>query len=647
MPISTADRIEALRAIPLFSFLTSEELQAAQDLFVEQTYRKGEVICRMGEEGDTFYIVLSGELEVWGGSESDPKLLGRLGPRDFFGELALVLGGPRSATVKVSRRAKLLSLQKDSFNRFFLNNTKALEYFSRVICQRLAATASNQTVGERRTSKVVAVVSEPYLVGSTLVASGLACLLLEQTRAQVLLVQVEVARESHKLAGRLSSRPDRVAKAIETHGDGVPATLRLLVEDEVANVLQGDRFATLITRLCRDFDVVVLDIGSQPASLARSVADYADFAVRLVETPGLGSPPSEVRTFEILNLFNRGTRRVPINHCEPFVLPKDEALVEIAEPLDVGRAIAGAPGSTAGVPLSRLVRKILGRTVGVALGGGAAFGLAHLGVLKVFEEHGLPIDVLAGCSMGSLVAIGYAAGLELDHLERLAVDLGSRARLLDLVRRDATLTRPGFLAGKAILDTFSPLLGARRTFRHLRIPCRAVATDIETGERVAIGTGRLEEAFRASCSVPVVMSPVRRNDRVLVDGGVCDPVPADVVREMGADVIVAVNVVPPLKKGVEMLPSRIYRGLSYFNPLAYLGQSLDLPNLFDIVMSSMQTLQYELGNYRAISADFRISPDLSDFTWVEFYRAKELIARGVEASRLAVPSIERSLTGGL
>ncbi|MEM1177446.1 MAG: patatin-like phospholipase family protein [Acidobacteriota bacterium] len=642
MPISTADRIETLRAIPLFSYLTAEELQAAQVLFQEQAYRKGEVICRMGEEGDTFYIVLSGELEVWGGSDAEPKLIGRLGPRDFFGELALVLGGPRSATVKVARRAKVLSLHKESFNRFFLHNTKVLEYFSRVICQRLAATASNQTFGEERSSSVIAVVAEPYVVGSTLVAAGVAALLRRELGGAVLLVDVTTVARGQKLSGRLSSRPDRVAKAIEFHGDDTPATLRVVVEDEVANVLQSDRFAALVTRLCRDFEAVVLDIGAQPHSLVRAVADYADSVVRLVETPGLGAS-ADVQTFEVVNLYNRGTRRVPINSCEPFVLPKDPALVDGGEPLAIGVAIAGAPRSPAGLPLARLVRKILGRTVGVALGGGAAFGLAHLGVLKVFEEHDVPIDVLAGCSMGSLVAVGYGAGLDLDHLESLATELGSRTRLLDLVRRDATLTRPGLLTGRAIRDIFGPLLGEKRTFRHLTIPCRAVATDIETGERVSIGTGRLDEAFRASCAVPVVMSPVRRDHRVLVDGGVCDPVPADVVRDMGADVTVAVNVVPPLKKGVEMLPSRIYRRLSFLNPMAYVGQSLDLPNLFDIVMSSMQTLQYELGNYRAISADFRINPDLSDFTWVEFYRAQELIAQGAEAARRAVPAISRAL----
>ncbi len=651
MAISTADRIEALRAIPLFSYLTPEELLAAQVLFEEMSCPKGEVICRIGDEGDTFYIVLSGELEVWGGG-SPSKLLSRLGPKDFFGELALVVGGPRSATITVSRQARLLSLSKDSFNRFFLKNAKVLEYFSRVICQRLAATASSQTV-ESRSSKVIGVIAEPYLQGSSLVAASVACLLDQWTDQDVLWVEVGkgIDRTRGKSGGkgvgqgaiRLSQQPDRILSRVR-RTPGLPAKLEIELSDREEMVSQGDRLSSLVTALCQRFDFVVLDLGSEPESMIRTVGAYADVAIRVVDSPsGEGADPRGLRTFEVLNLYNRGTRRVPNNSCEPFVLPKDPNLPAELSALALGEKIARAPRSVAGLPLHRLVRKILGRTLGIALGGGAAFGLAHLGVLKVFEQHGLPVDLLAGCSMGSMVAIGYAAGLSVAQLESMADDLGTKSKLLNLVRRDSTLTQPGFLSGDTIVETISPFLEDRQTFRHLRIPCRAVATDIETGERVSIGTGRLDEAFRASSSVPIVMAPVRRGNRILVDGAVCDPVPAEVLREMGADIIVAINVVPPMKKGVEGLPSRIYRRLNLFNPLAYLGQSLDLPNLFDIAMSSMQTLQHELGNFKAISADVRINPDLSDFTWIEFYRNRELIAKGYESAELAVPAIKKAL----
>src|SRR6185312_8746646 len=187
-----------------------------------------------------------------------------------------------------------------------------------------------------------------------------------------------------------------------------------------------------------------------------------------------------------------------------------------------------------------------------------------------------------------------------------------------------------------------PLLGTKTTFEDLAMPCRTVATDVESGERVAIGTGSLVDAFRASASVPMVFAPVTLGDRVLVDGGVSDPVPAEIVNMMGADLCIAVNVVPPLKKGVENAVSHAIRMMSWFNPLTWIEDSSGLPNMFDIIMNAMQTLQYELGNFKAISADVLINPELSDFTWVEYYRSDELIQRGIAAAEQALPAIKRA-----
>jgi NTE family protein len=220
----------------------------------------------------------------------------------------------------------------------------------------------------------------------------------------------------------------------------------------------------------------------------------------------------------------------------------------------------------------------------------------------------------------------------------LSRQLGKKKNFLMPI--DISLSKPGILAGNRFIRIFSPLLRGRSSFEDLVIPCRTVATDIENGESVAIGTGKLTDAFRASASVPMVFSPYKIGDRILVDGGVSDPVPAEVVHDMGADLCIAVNVVPPLKKGVENDVSRAYRMLNRFNPLSYLGGSSNLPNLFDLIMNSMQTLQYELGNFKAISADVRINPDLSDFTWIEYYRSEELIQRGIEAAERAIPAIK-------
>jgi NTE family protein len=159
---------------------------------------------------------------------------------------------------------------------------------------------------------------------------------------------------------------------------------------------------------------------------------------------------------------------------------------------------------------------------------------------------------------------------------------------------------------------------------------------------VAIGSGSLKAAFRASASVPLVWAPVNHEGRVLVDGAMCDPVPAEVVRGMGADICIAVNVIPLPRKGVDTAVTKLSRSVSRINPLAYLGDPA-LPNMFDVLMNSIQTLHYELGNFKAISADVCINPEVSRFTWTDFHRADELIERGAEATRRALPEISRVL----
>src|SRR5438128_1464070 len=510
-PGAASPRVETLAAVPLFGILGRQQLEELAGFFVELSYQSGDTVCREGEKGDALFVVLSGELDVLGG---DGRVINRLGPGEVLGEMSLLHGGTRAATVTVARSARLLALDRSAFERFLLPNPRVLEYFSRLLCQRLATMARGE-VAERSTTAIT-VTSRPGLRGRSLVASALAALLRDFTGRGTLVVRAAAGRT-------------------------------------------GRHESPTLTELAR-------------------------------------MSPERVR------------------------------------------GVLGADGHAA------LRLAILGASVGLAVGGGAAFGIAHVGVLQVLEENGIPVDVLAGSSMGSIVALGYAAGITPAEMIKIAGRLGTRWTTLS-VALDFTLTRPGgLLSGRRLLAIFSPLSGPVRTFDQLAFPCRVVAADIETGERVSIGTGALDVAFRASSAVPMLWAPVRLDGRVLVDGGVIDPVPAEVVREMGADLCIAVNVVPQLKKGVDTVLSRLYRGVNQFNPLVYLARDAHgMPSMFDVVMNTLQTLQYELGNFKAISADVRINPDLSAYTWIEFYRALELIERGAEAAERALPEIKRVL----
>ena len=634
---------DILSTIPIFSFLGQNEITSVESLFVESTHQKGEYVCREGEEGDTFHIILDGELEVIVGQDDSARVLSILNKGDFFGEMALLQGGKRTASVVVARRARLVTLDRAAFNSLFLKNPKALEYFTRVLCKRIADANKGDVV--RKSTMTISVGSaRDSLLGKSMLSKALAAVLHDLTGLEILVVHL--SSDSAGPHGESAENPqqgasgDALDRAIDNVALGV-YTLNVAARSGEDPNYYAECGSSLISRFNERFPFIIFDINSEPRGVMKAIDLFSDVYVEIGDTAEApkkaGSSGKMMRCFRVINRFNMTSRPLSISHCEPFVMPRDSRLND-------GHAtdfIRNNPRSGVGLSVHRLARKILRSTVGLALGGGAAFGIAHLGVLQVLEKHGIPIDLIAGCSQGSIIGVGYAAGVSTKRMIEIALKLGHWRNSLLAV--DLTITRPGLLLGDNFVKIFEPYLTNVRTFADLLMPCMTVATDIESGERVPIGSGLLTTAFRASAAVPMVFAPVKVGDRVLVDGGVSDPVPAEVVNSMGADLCVAVNVVPPLKLGVENAVSKAVRMMNRFNPISYLNGVAGMPPMFDIIMNSMQVLQHELGNFKAISADVLIKPDLSDFTWIEYYRSAELILRGAEAAERAMPAIHRVL----
>jgi NTE family protein len=640
--------LDFLATIQIFRVFTRAELEDAQRLFKEVSFAKDDVVMRIGDPGDIFYVVLDGELDVWDASQP-PRQTGTLKRGDYFGEMALLLGGKRTATITVARRAHLLAIDKPAFDLLFLKNPKAIEHFARELSQRLARVTRAERI--HRATTTISVASSRGLKGETLVAIALAGILKRLTATEVIYVEVRPEdREGPAAFDLVTGSLDEVTRTFApapAGPDGGPVVLPIAIGTGLDSEAYGYLLSNLVSKLSEMFSFIVLDLGSERAGLIESARAYSDAFVALVDQPdddaGVGDPRS-MKVLRVINLYNRTSRPVPISSSEPFVVPRSSALARPAG--EAAGFVLANPRSAPGLPLHRLARKLLGTSIGLALGGGAAFGLAHIGVLEVLEAAGVPIDLVVGCSQGSIVAVGYATGLPATELGRIARELGVKRNFLT-VSDPTFFTKPGILAGGRFLAMLRPYLKGKERFEQLVLPCRTVATDIDTGERVAIGTGKLETAYRASSSVPMVMTPIRVGDRVLVDGAVADPVPAEVALDMGADLTVAVNVVPRMKRGIETVLSVWYRRVNAFNPMNYLVDAEDMPNLFDIVMNSMQILQYELGNFKAITADVLINPDLSDFTWIEYYRADELIERGAEAAERELPLIEKVIEAKL
>jgi NTE family protein len=249
--------------------------------------------------------------------------------------------------------------------------------------------------------------------------------------------------------------------------------------------------------------------------------------------------------------------------------------------------------------------------IGLALGSGGARGFAHLGVIKVLKEEGISVDVIAGSSMGALVGCFYGAGLDIDRLYKLA---GAFKRKYYL---DFTVPKMGFLAGKKVKELIR-LFTHGKNLEDLDIPVRVVATDLKSGEKVVFSKGPIADAVRASISIPGIFTPEKLEDRLLVDGGVIDRVPVSVVEEMGADLIIAVDV------------SRV-------------KTSSDITSIFDVIMQSLDIMQMELVSNREIASDIMIRPHVEMYSSRAFTNIEDIIRIGEEEARKQVPRIKEAI----
>ncbi len=308
--------------------------------------------------------------------------------------------------------------------------------------------------------------------------------------------------------------------------------------------------------------------------------------------------------------------------------------------------------------------------IGLALGSGSARGWAHLGVLEALDELGIEIHYIAGCSIGSLVGGVHAAGGG-EALRELVLGLDWK-ELLRVV--DPVLPRSGLLDGRKVAATLREIVPAQ-DIEDLPLPFRALATDLFTGDELQLAEGDLMEAVRASISVPGLFTPVERNGRTLVDGGLANPVPVSVAREMGADFVIAVDInhynleaqapqarpSPLLVKALATLdrdPAHarahpILRSLD--QTMARLREAArpmleqwvdeqSAPRLYEVLLTSLNIMEARIGAARLAKepADLLLRPRVGAIRFHEYQRGEEAMAEGYrEAMEKLRPLRER------
>ena len=349
--------------------------------------------------------------------------------------------------------------------------------------------------------------------------------------------------------------------------------------------LTADELPSRLSALVQDYFWVMLAIPLRPSLLTIKAIDLADLTIQLADTPERWLTQAATRNFVV-------------------VKPEPKRIARIA-------------------------RKIARRQVGLALSSGGARGLAHIGVLEVFERERIPVDRLATASMGSIVGALYASGSSLDEIKQVARMMQKQTNpLKGFSMWDIGLPpRSGLVRGNKTLDYFRKILQGKN-FEDLDTPLTVVTCDAITGEEVQFDKGPIADAVRASISMIGIFEPPKIGDHFLIDGGTVNPIPTSVLKEKQVDIIVASSVIPGLSE-------RMHRKEQLKTGKA--------PHVFSIVMGALEIMESEIIRSRAESIDVTIQPDVAQFTISDFDRVEEIIQVGRDAAERAVPQLRQLL----
>jgi NTE family protein len=280
------------------------------------------------------------------------------------------------------------------------------------------------------------------------------------------------------------------------------------------------------------------------------------------------------------------------------------------------------------------------RKLGLALGGGGARGLAHIGVLKVLEKGNIPIHCIAGTSMGSIVGAAYAAGMSVGDLEREALRFARRRNLVRLA--DVGLFGRGLLAGKRVRAIFVDKWGLEKTFDELHLPFAAVATNLDARTCVVLREGSVIDSVMASSAFPSVFPSIEINGQNLCDGFIFNNVPANIARQLGGEVIVAVDVIPMNPEFPDGLGAEINNFLAEQPPEIHPRRA---PGISQAIYQSVWMMVAAMSetNLRAADTEIVLRPPIPAEVsiFVGFTRAAEAIAAGEAAAEAALPAIRQ------
>lgn len=728
------DKVIILKRISVFASCTEKQLHLIADRTRLVEYKKGEYVYRQGDAANAFYIVSTGRIRVFTRTDGLERTLTYLHNGESFGEISLLTGETHSVTVQAVNDTLILQLEKNDFDDVINRVPSLVLHLSRLLSKRLRTKEYTQQSSE---ATIVSIYSAVKGTGCTVFAVALAATLRRETGQDAVVVDLggTTASQSGLYGTVAAGRAQQVSQAGMAPEEQLdvlltrhPGGFHVLAAGDLLSEEHGEQaIAPLLTALINRFVYVLVDLPAEGSPAVLQALTQSDVIYVLADTQREHVLQTKTLIQQVHASIGDAEQRVKVvlNKVEPvsertglfsLLQASDERLTPAAMAQELGQPInftlpllptsAGAltieeltrllEDHTApyALTLRRVARELGGLLVGLALGSGAALGLAHIGVLKVIEREKIPIDMIAGSSIGAMVAGLWASGHSAAQLEELALRFKDPWGITKLFVLDLGIPMFSFVTGMVsgvcvgmlagfwtgllfgfmvciafglVLGPLSggPIQGARlleklkqdfggKTFEETWLPLKVIASNPMAREEVVFDSGDIAEAVRASVSIPGIFKPVIRMGKICLDGGVVNPIPVSVLKRAGAHHVIAVNVFPTTPEVMAHLEEAkrhreereaILASRSFpVRFVAWLGQELRRsvsPLIFDVIMRSMQSMEYQIAEISCREADLILRPTVPSSHWLEFFHPEKFILRGEEIALRHLPEMRR------
>ncbi|HWP46031.1 MAG TPA: patatin-like phospholipase family protein [Candidatus Limnocylindrales bacterium] len=634
--------LQELRKSALFTGVEVAELRRVLPQLEKKYYSRGAIIFKEGDPSQALYLILSGQVKIIERNQQGrPEVLMYLHAGDFFGETSVITHEIRSVTAEVVIDAEILIIPKAVFEEIYHREPKILHNVIRTLSQRLSLKTKGLVQRNPKTHSIIAIYHPRKEIEGAFLTSNLAASILKQTETSVAVLDLSLKNPNLVKILRLDSdkeikdeeiNQELVEKMLISHPSGLEL-LALSPEFLREGKIGREKIARILSILKEKFSYTVINTSPEITKGTFEALDLSDKIVLLIpfgeEPPVHMFDQQEVITVYYQTPQHPGAVEEFLTGAPPLIIDWGPEFLEPfhkAGELIVEKA-SDNPTSEA---IHRLARHITGLKLGIALGGVAARGLAHIGVLDVLEQNKIPIDLIAATNTGAIIGAAYASGVRSKNLIEIASQLAYEYELGTL--RDFRIFQGGFLSNKKVLKLIASFLGPLKTFGRLKIPLRIITMELETGKDVAFEKGSLWDALQASMAVPGLFPPVKIGGKTFVDGSNINPIPVSHLIEMRADIVVGVNALSPLRRyfstgSGDMEKSTREEALT------------EDWKMMDIIMRSFQKLQHEIGLSKATLADLTITPEVTGFSWKDFKRAPEIIDAGRRAAEQALPKL--------